>query len=73
MSGDPDDLPAGFASPPCFLHELDPAFDATAEEPPHAAKKKKKKGRKPADRSGPASGAERSDVDEAGKKSSADG
>ncbi len=26
MSGDDDDAPATFASPPCFMHEIDPAY-----------------------------------------------
>jgi len=32
-----DDDPAGFASPPCFLHEIDPAFGGTAFDPQQAA------------------------------------
>lgn len=32
-AGDDDDIPAQYASPPCFMHELDPAFRATVTEP----------------------------------------
>lgn len=31
MTGTDDDGPGGYASPPCFLHELDPAFAGIAD------------------------------------------
>ncbi len=33
MAADDDDIPAQYASPPCFMHELDPAFRAPAAIP----------------------------------------
>ena len=36
-TNDTDDDPAGFASPPRFLHEIDPAFGGTAVDPQQAA------------------------------------
>ncbi|MGN6306556.1 MAG: 5-formyltetrahydrofolate cyclo-ligase [Mesorhizobium sp.] len=32
-TSDDDDIPAQYASPPCFMHELDPAFRAPATMP----------------------------------------
>lgn len=31
MTGNQDDAPGGYASPPCFMHEIDPAYMGLAE------------------------------------------
>lgn len=36
MTASPDDRPSGFASPPCFLHEVDPEFGVAAVDPQQA-------------------------------------
>ena len=38
MGGD-DDEPAGYASPPCLLHEVDPAYSGLAPPSPAAWRK----------------------------------